>query len=126
MRSPACAGNADGGEPEREIRPVDEIPGERPDREVRAGQRTTDGRLLMNEYGRMRWQCRRGLKELDVLLERYLQEHFSTAPAAEQQAFAELLCLPDPLLLSYIMGRDQPDNQEQRRVIASLRRTPRT
>ncbi|MGH8313469.1 MAG: succinate dehydrogenase assembly factor 2, partial [Gammaproteobacteria bacterium] len=78
----------------------------------------------MNEISRLRWQCRRGLKELDVLLECYLHEHFSTAPAAERQAFAELLCLPDPVLLSYIMGREQPDNQEQRRVIASLRRTP--
>lgn len=90
-----------------------------------AGRRTMDGSLSMSEYSRLRWQCRRGLKELDVLLEKYMHQHFSQAPAAEQQAFAELLCLPDPLLLSYIMGRDQPDNQEQRRVIASLRRTPR-
>lgn len=85
-----------------------------------------EGCLLMNEYGHLRWQCRRGMKELDVLLERYLQEHFNAAPTAEQQAFANLLSLPDPLLLGYIMGREQPDNQEQRRVIASLRRTPRT
>lgn len=80
----------------------------------------------MSEISRLRWQCRRGMKELDVLLERYLQEHFNAVSAAEQQAFAELLCLPDPLLLGYVMGRDQPDNLEQRRVIASLRRTPRT
>ena len=80
----------------------------------------------MSEISRLHWQCRRGLKELDVLLECYLHAHFSHAPAAEQQAFAELLCLPDPLLLSYIMGREQPDNEEQRRVIASLRRTPGT
>ncbi|MBU6470814.1 MAG: succinate dehydrogenase assembly factor 2 [Gammaproteobacteria bacterium] len=80
----------------------------------------------MNEISRLRWQCRRGMKELDVLLERFLQEHFSHAPATEQQAFADLLCLPDPVLLSYIMGRELPGNQEQRRVIASLRRTSRT
>lgn len=37
------AGSAEEGEPEKEIRPVDEFPGERPDMEVRADQPTRDG-----------------------------------------------------------------------------------
>lgn len=79
----------------------------------------------MNEYSRLRWQCRRGLKELDILLEAYLNEQYSQAPVEEQRAFADLLNLPDPLLLGYIMGRERPAAEEQGRVIARLRRTPR-
>ena len=36
------------------------------------------------------------MRELDVLLERYLRERYPSAPAAEQQAFEALLDLPDP------------------------------
>lgn len=76
----------------------------------------------MSEISRLRWQCRRGLKELDLLLERYLREDFAAAPVSEQQAFAVLLDLPDPVLLAYVMGRDQPATPEQQHVVESLRR----
>ncbi|MBU6421152.1 MAG: succinate dehydrogenase assembly factor 2 [Gammaproteobacteria bacterium] len=85
----------------------------------------TDGSLSVSEYSRLRWQCRRGLKELDVLLEAYLSEQYSKAPGEEQQAFVDLLNLPDPVLLGYIMGRERPEDEEQCRVIAHLRQTPR-
>jgi antitoxin CptB len=74
---------------------------------------------------RLRWQCRRGMKELDVLLESYLNNDFDQAPPAERQAFVALLELPDPVLLGYIVGRAAPDSGEQRRVIDTLRRTSR-
>ncbi|MGH8402547.1 MAG: succinate dehydrogenase assembly factor 2 [Gammaproteobacteria bacterium] len=79
----------------------------------------------MNEIARLRWQCRRGMKELDLVLEGYLKDRFATASIEEQQAFAALLTLSDPVLLMYIMGREQPGTEEQRRVIESLRRTTR-
>jgi len=77
----------------------------------------------MSELSRLRWQCRRGMKELDVLLEAYLNNRFSQATSAEQQAFAALLELPDPILMSYIVGRASPEIEEQRCVIDALRRT---
>jgi len=40
---------------------------------------------------RLRWRCRRGMKELDVLLERYGTRRLPHAPPAERQAFARLL-----------------------------------
>ena len=79
----------------------------------------------MTDVAQLRWQCRRGIKELDVLLEDYLAQHYSSAPPAEQHAFAELLGLPDPVLLAYVMNRQQPEAEVKRRVVARLRRTPR-
>jgi antitoxin CptB len=50
------------------------------------------------ELKRLRWRCRRGMRELDVLLERYLRDRWPTAPAGRRQAFVGLLELPDPEL----------------------------
>jgi succinate dehydrogenase flavin-adding protein (antitoxin of CptAB toxin-antitoxin module) len=66
------------------------------------------------------------MKELDLLLEDYLTRHFSGAPPAEQHAFATLVRLPDAVLLAYVMNRQQPETEVERRVVARLRRTPRT
>ncbi|MGE0580958.1 MAG: succinate dehydrogenase assembly factor 2 [Steroidobacteraceae bacterium] len=53
---------------------------------------------------RLRWHCRRGMKELDLLLERYLQAQFPGASSGEQAAFARFLELPDPELAAYLLG----------------------
>jgi antitoxin CptB len=68
----------------------------------------------------LRWRCRRGMRELDVLLERYLQERYPCAAAAEQQAFEALLDLPDPQLFAYLMRRETPSNPEWVDVIDKL------
>jgi antitoxin CptB len=54
--------------------------------------------------GRLRWRCRRGTKELDVLLERFAEQVLPQASAAECRVFAELLELPDPVLTGYLLG----------------------
>ena len=76
------------------------------------------------EIGKLRWKCRRGMKELDVLLEGYLKTQDQTASEAEQGAFRALLDEQDPVLYAYVMGRGQPAAEDQRRVIESLRRAP--
>ena len=48
------------------------------------------------EFNRLRWRCRRGMRELDVLLERYLRDRWPTAPAERRAAFRAFLELPDP------------------------------
>ena len=60
------------------------------------------------DVGRLRWRCRRGMKELDILLARYLDERFCAAPADEQDAFAGLLEIQDPLIYAYCLGQVRP------------------
>jgi antitoxin CptB len=52
----------------------------------------------------LRWRCRRGMKELDLLLERFLQDHYAQAPRERQRAFERLLSLPDPVLAELLLG----------------------
>jgi antitoxin CptB len=57
--------------------------------------------------GRLRWRCRRGMKELDILLTRYLDERYVTAGAREQAAFEQLLEAQDPLIYAYCLGQER-------------------
>ena len=63
------------------------------------------------DLGRLRWRCRRGMKELDVLLARYLDRHFCSAPVLEQDAFRQLLETQDPILHAYCLGSEPPPPQ---------------
>jgi antitoxin CptB len=80
--------------------------------------------LSVVEEGRLRWKCRRGMKELDLLLVAYLDTHYPVASEPERLAFAALLEQQDPTLLAYVTGRERPASEEQRRVVDVLRRTP--
>ena len=54
--------------------------------------------MLEGELGRLRWRCRRGMKELDQLLVRYIDRCYAGAPADERLAFERLLDCEDELL----------------------------
>jgi antitoxin CptB len=62
----------------------------------------------LEELGKLRWRCRRGMRELDVLLARYLDERFRSASAAEQEAFRHLLETHDTVLYGYCLGSLPP------------------
>lgn len=54
---------------------------------------------------RLRWMCRRGMKELDVMVTRYHERRYPTAPAAERAAFVSLLEeVEDPDIWAWAMG----------------------
>lgn len=79
------------------------------------------GAFLMSELSRLRWKCRRGMKELDLLLERYLAGPYVTASVAQQQAFALLLDLPDPELAACLIGGQPPADTTLTDVIHAIR-----
>ena len=64
--------------------------------------------LASQHLSRLGWQCRRGMRELDDLLTRYLDDGYGAADADEKAAFEALLALPDPELVGYLLNRQQP------------------
>jgi antitoxin CptB len=60
------------------------------------------------ELRRLAWRCRRGMKELDFLLLRYLRERYAAAASDERAAFVEFLELPDPDIARYLLAGDVP------------------
>lgn len=57
----------------------------------------------MDELAKLRWQCRRGTKELDLLLCHYLENHYPLANPEGQQRFVELLALDDAALMQEML-----------------------
>ena len=64
------------------------------------------------ERRKLEWRCRRGMKELDFLLLRYLREQHAQASSEERAAFAAFLELPDPDLARYLVAGDVSDDPQ--------------
>jgi antitoxin CptB len=72
--------------------------------------------------GRLLWRCRRGMKELDVLLERYVRSRLPADGTAERQALVRLLDLPDPLLADYLFGHATATDPALASLVTAIRR----
>ncbi len=75
----------------------------------------------MSELARMRWKCRRGMRELDLLLRDFLDSGYQTLEAADQQLFDRILDYPDAVLLEWLMGRIRPTDKDVARLIDKIR-----
>jgi antitoxin CptB len=71
--------------------------------------------------GQLLWRCRRGMKELDVLLERYARAALPGAAREEQARFAALLELPDPQLAGYFLAGQAPADPKLSQLIERIR-----
>ena len=75
----------------------------------------------MSEADRVRWHCRRGLLELDLILGRFMDRYYDTLDDEVRSSFRELLKRPDNDLLDWALGRSEPGEERYRRVIQLLR-----
>lgn len=66
----------------------------------------------MLSNAQIRWRTRRGMLELDMLLLRFLDEHYDTLTDSDKELFAELLEESDPNLFSWLLGHTQPSRQD--------------
>jgi antitoxin CptB len=73
-------------------------------------------------YDRIRWRCRRGLLELDVALKDFLDRRYPGLTPAEQEAFEQLLTVPDETLLAYVQGKQNPPEKELMQLVTKIRK----
>jgi antitoxin CptB len=62
----------------------------------------------VSDIDRVRWHCRRGMLELDLVLSRFLDRHFAGLTAGQQAAFKRLLEYPDNELWDLVSKRSDP------------------
>lgn len=79
-----------------------------------------------SEQSRLAWQCRRGMRELDLLLLQYLESRYARANDDEKSAFQAVLDLPDPELNGYLLQRQTPVSEPIARVIECILSLPHT
>jgi antitoxin CptB len=77
----------------------------------------------MNELAKLRWQCKRGSLELDLILEKYLETGYLVADEEEKTRFVELLKLDDAelLVVLVLMGNGEPKSEILSSVVNKIR-----
>ncbi len=69
----------------------------------------------------LRWRCRRGMLELDILLDGFLQHGYAALDQEQRADFERLLALPDQELLEYLLGTKTATEGSLAHVIACIR-----
>jgi antitoxin CptB len=75
---------------------------------------------LNSAPGELVWRCRRGLKELDLILGQWLEWRYPQASADERTLFARFLELPDPELAGYLLNHARPADPDFAALVAQL------
>jgi len=88
----------------------------------------SDLALDPRDLGRLKWRCRRGLLENDLLIERFFRRHEETITVRQAQGLQALMDLSDHDLLDLLLSRREPqgelDRPEVREVLAQMRQPP--
>lgn len=67
------------------------------------------------------WRCRRGTKELDLLLESYVKANSGSWQSSQLQQFEELLGLSDDVLITWLVEGNCPQNSEFFELISDIK-----
>jgi len=59
---------------------------------------------------KLRWACRRGMLELDVLLAPFVEEGYDALSEQQKADFERLLACDDPDLFAWFMGHNRSDD----------------
>lgn len=77
-----------------------------------------------DELKALRWRCRRGMRELDQLLERWLDRRWAQASDAERAVFRRLLQVEDDKLWRTVLGYERLDDVEAQQLVEAIARLP--
>lgn len=77
--------------------------------------------LDAREKARFEWHCRRGMLELDLILQQFLAKGLDKLSAKEIKSFDLLLTATDPELYSWLMGYEEPQDEELKTIVAIIR-----
>ena len=74
----------------------------------------------MTEHAKLAWRCRRGMRELDVLLRGFLDSRYEALEAPERQAFERLLEENDQDILLWLTGRAAPPDERLAKIVRTI------
>ena len=78
----------------------------------------------MSELARLRWRCRRGMRELDQLLLRYLDREWESASDEQRAVFLRVLDSEDDKLWRWVMGRERPEDADVHALVRRIADLP--
>ena len=75
----------------------------------------------MSELDRVRWHCRRGMLELDLMLSRFLDRRLTSLTPDELERFTEVLEFEDDDLWHVLSGRAEVDDKRLQPSVLMIR-----
>ena len=72
---------------------------------------------LADNKPRLRWACRRGMLELDVLFMPFVEESYEALSSEDKDIFERLLGCQDPELFAWFMGHEKCEDPELNRLV---------
>ena len=69
---------------------------------------------------KLRWLCRRGVRELDVLFTEFLDTQYADLDLPLQAAFQHLLQQQDPQITDWLFDRSKPEDLKLQQIISRL------
>lgn len=76
------------------------------------------------ELQKLRWRSRRGMRELDQLMERYLARRWLDADDTERALFDRLLACEDDRLWRWFLGYETAEDAELHALVERIRTLP--
>ncbi|MGS0679539.1 FAD assembly factor SdhE [Shewanella sp. 125m-7] len=73
---------------------------------------------------RVKWACRRGMLELDVLFQPFVEQQYEAMSVNDKNIFVRLLECEDPELFAWFMGHEVCNNPEFAEMIIRVRGRP--
>ncbi|WP_081869828.1 FAD assembly factor SdhE [Endozoicomonas numazuensis] len=73
--------------------------------------------LSADDFRRLQWHSRRGMLELDVLLEPFTNQAFKALSEEDQSAYLKLIDCEDPDLFAWFMGESRPQEPDLARLV---------
>ena len=70
---------------------------------------------------KLRWACRRGMLELDLILLPFFDTYYSNLSADQQKHLQVLLCQSDPKLYAWLMGYETPEEKDLKEIVQLIR-----
>lgn len=74
------------------------------------------------DYQALRWRCRRGMLELDILLNAFLDRHYDTMTPEQGDMFSAILEYPDQVLFDLLFGNMQSSDARVNRLVTEIQR----
>jgi len=78
------------------------------------------------ELNRMRWAARRGMLELDLVLEPFVSARYVELSESDRARFARLMTSEDQDLFAWFLRREQPEDPELAQIVKQVLEFART
>ena len=72
------------------------------------------------ELRRIKWRCRRGMLELDMMLQDFFKQRFQGLDSQQQRMFVRLLDYPDQSLLEWLSGDPQSADKDVKAIVEQI------